>query len=506
MTLRVVQYSGGIGSWATAVRVAERYGASDLVLLAANTKVEDPDLWRFVADSAALLGVNPVVVADGRTPWQVFADERFLGNSRIAPCSVICTAFTSLVMTLSIMIKEFGMDMRVQLMEGRASVPVIGEVSPSCRLVPPFLVLDGLGRDIEPVTAYLRDLTVSDCGHLTVRSYAFGLLRWFRLLWLLEVGWERATEAEVVVLVGWLRSAVNPQRRRSTPGSAPAGSVNTRTGRPTLAAGYAPSTINHALSVVSGFYRFHAHLGQGPVVNPVPVAPQRRRALSHRSPLELQVRHGRARLRQKVPTRLPRAIPDRQWDELFEAVGCDRDRALLEFFVSSGARAAELLGVGIDDIDWAGQRLWVISKGTRARQMVPASPKAFVFLARYLDEAGPPPPGSSLWRTQRGAPKPLAYWALRRIMQRVNARLGTNWSLHDLRHTAATRMANGGKLTLAEVQAILRHADIRTTGRYLATRVEDLAEKLAEHYARPRPAISYSAGYDPADITAVFGG
>jgi hypothetical protein len=78
MTTHVVQYSGGIGSWATAMRVAQRHGTDGLVLLAADTKVEDPDLWRFVTDSAAHLGVEPVVVTDGRTPWQVFADQRFL--------------------------------------------------------------------------------------------------------------------------------------------------------------------------------------------------------------------------------------------------------------------------------------------------------------------------------------------------------------------------------------------------------------------------------------------
>jgi hypothetical protein len=88
MTVHVVQYSGGIGSWATAMRVAQRHGTDRLVLLAADTKVEDPDLWRFVTDSAAHLGVEPVVVADGRTPWQVFTDQRFLGNSLIAPCSL----------------------------------------------------------------------------------------------------------------------------------------------------------------------------------------------------------------------------------------------------------------------------------------------------------------------------------------------------------------------------------------------------------------------------------
>ncbi|WIN00010.1 hypothetical protein ACTOB_003685 [Actinoplanes oblitus] len=83
-----MQYSGGIGSWATAMRVKAEHGTDNLVLLIADTKAEDPDLWRFVADSSALLGVDPVVVADGRSPWQVFADQRFVGNSRIAPCSV----------------------------------------------------------------------------------------------------------------------------------------------------------------------------------------------------------------------------------------------------------------------------------------------------------------------------------------------------------------------------------------------------------------------------------
>jgi hypothetical protein len=88
---------------------------------------------------------------------------------------------------------------------------------------------------------------------MEVLPFAVGLLRWFRLLWTLEIGWERATEAEVAVVVGWLRSAKNPQRRRSDPQALPAGSVNPRTGKPAPRTGYVPSTINHALSVVSQF-------------------------------------------------------------------------------------------------------------------------------------------------------------------------------------------------------------------------------------------------------------
>jgi hypothetical protein len=67
-------------------------------------------------------------------------------------------------------------------------------------------------------------------------------------------------------------------------------------------------------------------------------------------------------------------------------------------------------------------------------------------------------------------------------------------------------MAGDERLTLAEVQAILRHAHLDTTGRYLTARVEDMHNKLAEHYSRPRPQRVYAAGYDAEDIKAVFGG
>jgi len=210
---------------------------------------------------------------------------------------------------------------------------------------PPFVVANGFGAEIDAVIAYPRDLALSDSCPLTMRGYGFGLLRWLRLLWLLDVAWEKATEGEVAVIAGWLRSAPNPQRRRRSATADAPGSVNLRTGKPNLRTGYAPRTINHVLSVVSGFYEFHGHLGGGPVVNPVPSSPQRRRALLHRGPLETKAVPGRARLRQRVPDRPPRSVPDRLWDALFEAMGCERDRALLECHVSSGARAVELLGV-----------------------------------------------------------------------------------------------------------------------------------------------------------------
>jgi hypothetical protein len=48
------------------------------VLLVADTRVEDPDLWRFAHDSSVHIGVSPTVVADGRSPFEVFRAQRFL--------------------------------------------------------------------------------------------------------------------------------------------------------------------------------------------------------------------------------------------------------------------------------------------------------------------------------------------------------------------------------------------------------------------------------------------
>jgi hypothetical protein len=153
-----------------------------------------------------------------------------------------------------------------QLIEGRADVPRVGSVV-ELESIPRYAVLDADGSAVAPVVPYLRGLILDDNRPLTAKSYAYDLLRWYRLLWFLGVPWDRATEAEASALVGWLRVAPNPQRRRRNPNAPQPGVVNHRTGKPYLKAGYAPSTINHCLTVVSSFYAYHRHYGRGPLVN-----------------------------------------------------------------------------------------------------------------------------------------------------------------------------------------------------------------------------------------------
>ncbi len=89
MMQHIVFFSGGMGSWAAAKRVVERHGAANTRLLFMDTRMEDEDLYRFLDEAAANVGAPLIRIAEGRTPWEVFFDRRFLGNSRVDPCSQI---------------------------------------------------------------------------------------------------------------------------------------------------------------------------------------------------------------------------------------------------------------------------------------------------------------------------------------------------------------------------------------------------------------------------------
>lgn len=87
--LHIVSMSGGMGSFAEAHMVAHRYGRKNTQLLFADTQMEDEDLYRFLDEAVDFLGVKLITISDGRTPWEVFRDRKFIGNSRKDPCSEI---------------------------------------------------------------------------------------------------------------------------------------------------------------------------------------------------------------------------------------------------------------------------------------------------------------------------------------------------------------------------------------------------------------------------------
>ena len=99
-------------------------------------------------------------------------------------------------------------------------------------------------------------------------------------------------------------------------------------------------------------------------------------------------------------------------------------------------------------------------------------------------------------RPGRCSPAPTPRWA-------------SNWSLHDLRHTAAYRMARDPQMPLTDVQWVLGHAHLSTTQRYLNPVTEDvIAGVLAFHARRPRAATRPAPpapGYRAESLRILFG-
>lgn len=379
----------------------------------------------------------------------------------------------------------------------------------------PWLVVDGLGDEVEPVAVFLSDLAARDRSASSIRSYAMALLRWWRFLVATGVRWDRATSAEVRDFVLWLRTAAKPVAARRTASRASAGQVNSVTKKLNLGDGYGAATIRHGNAVLRAFYDFWLERGGGPLINPVVVERARgSRANAHHNPMVPFRAEGRLRYNPRLPKRQPRCMPDDLWEKLFSAMGSNRDRAVLAIAVSTGARAAELLGMRGADIDWGNQLIRVIRKGTRAEQWLPASADAFVWLRLYLSDIGGTVGGDDVvWRTvnrRRGAHIALTYDALRAGLRRANAKLGTNWTMHDLRHTCAIRMVRDNQLTLRDVQTILGHAHLSTTQLYLEQDDEEVYARVREHHAslesaRDSAPTQVTTGYDAGDLAVLFG-
>lgn len=352
-------------------------------------------------------------------------------------------------------------------------------------------LLDVAGEPVREVSDFLASMLASGSSPGSLRSYAMDLLRWWRFLAAVDVPWQRAGQVEARDFVLWMRLVGPPKR----------------------AGGYAPATINHALAVVKGFYDDRLRAGDGPLVNPIPSAEHRagRRVQAQHNPMQPFVPGRRAPLRQKQPDRIPRALSDEKFDTLFAAAVCDRDRALLAFYVSTGARASELLGVTVDMVDPGSQRIAVRRKGSGRIQWLPASPDAFVWLRLYEQRARRPEGQKALWLTRRAPVRPLTYSATRRVMQRANATLGTGWTLHALRHTAAQRMVDDPGLSLVDVQWVLGHENLTTTQVYLRPRQEEVVAKVLAHHRNrteapvPAPAAPDS-GYSAEVLDLLLGG
>jgi len=389
-------------------------------------------------------------------------------------------------------------------------IPQVGRLVVTDDQWSPYRLLDADGEPVAAVAAWFAELQAAGRSTATLRSYGMDLLRWFRFCWAAGLAWDQATRTEARDFSLWLAVADKPLRPHwRHPEEAPSKAPVEGGQR------YSASVRAHSETVLRAFYDFHRDVGSGPGLNPFPLARSRGgRANAHHNPMEPHRNERVGAYRPKVPTRIPRAVPDAEFNEIFARLPSHRDRALVAFYVSTGARASELLSTTAGGVNPERQLISVVRKGTRAVQELPASTDAFVWLRLYqLEMDGLIPSGrrQPLWWTRRRPVHPLSYHGAHRMFERVNDLVGSGATLHSLRHTAAYRMAEDPALPLTDVQFVLGHAQLTTTQIYLTPRKEDVIRRLLAHHAEAtrraaeRVAPPPAPGYRPETLDVLFG-
>ena len=218
----------------------------------------------------------------------------------------------------------------------------------------------------------------------------------------------------------------------------------------------APATRRNRVSIVRGFCRWLADNGH---VSSDPM-------------------HG---LRPPRPPRsVPRALSREQVTAALGAAGDQRSRLVIVLMVQQGLRRAEVAGLQVGDLDIAHRQMRVVGKGGHER-FVWITDETVRELKLYLDEH--PASDGPLIRSYLCPHCPVGATYIGRIVARALYAAGVKHaprdgiSGHALRHTAATDMLRHGA-HVRDVQAVLGHAHLVTTERYLPRLVGTLEQAM----------------------------
>ena len=140
-----------------------------------------------------------------------------------------------------------------------------------------------------------------------------------------------------------------------------------------------------------------------------------------------------------------------------------KEKALVEFLVSSGCRVCEVAGLRVDDIDWRDRKCKVIGKGNKERTVY-FSVRAKLMLQLYIAERRG---GEALFASSRAPYEPLTDRGIEKMISKLGKRIGMERPLypHLMRHTFASHALNCG-MELTIIQHLLGHSDPKTTLMY----------------------------------------
>jgi site-specific recombinase XerD len=330
--------------------------------------------------------------------------------------------------------------------------------------------------------AFLEWLAERGRGSYTQRSYAFALAHFLRWLGGRGIALDDVDRVAVVAYVSEFRRGQGDG----------------------VAAGRAPRTVNHRLSVLASFFEFLIDSGtSGWAARGSPVPGGGRVLAGHGMPgRDAPLRGRRSELRQRVALVMPARVEADVAVRLIAAAVSRRDRALLTLLWRTGQRIGDwsqvhgrhgVLGMRLADLDRRAGTIVVRLKGARDEHRVPVSSDFWPLFADYVrEERGLGAPEDPAWiGLRRGRGGPLSYAAFESQLRYLGAKVGVRVTAHMFRHALAQALVDTAGLKVA--QEVLGHAHVSTTARSYA-RVDEAAMVRALEAARqvmdasePRP-------------------
>lgn len=183
----------------------------------------------------------------------------------------------------------------------------------------------------------------------------------------------------------------------------------------------------------------------------------------------------------KEPKRVRKPLTEEQLEMLRDASLTKRERAVLEFFVSTGCRVGEVRNVKIKDIDFTNKTLLVIGKGNKERRVY-FTERCKRAILNYIKERESQNKCSEyLFISEKFPFKEMSNRSYEIMVNKMQIKAGLDIHIHPhiFRHTFATQALRSG-MKPEIIQQILGHEDVGITLKVYAK----LAQNEVEHSYR----------------------
>jgi integrase/recombinase XerD len=172
--------------------------------------------------------------------------------------------------------------------------------------------------------------------------------------------------------------------------------------------------------------------------------------------------------RVKLDSPQPRGMERDQIERILKAIPteCLGDRLFFCLLLEAGLQVSEGLSLYVEDIDLSldNEHLTIVGKGGKRRTVLLDDPHLLQQLRVYLKRMGYK--YGPLFRVEKnGRGGPLRYQSMQERWDNYCSQAGVDCKLHQLRHSHATELINGG-VSLSTIRKRLGHKNLQRTLRY----------------------------------------